>query len=210
MSRRTTPELKRTCVLAFALVLVLTACGATQHASAQSSRTQRAAASTDPTSQPTRFVPVQVQSSDPKSRAHRRPCRSSNLKLAVSSDGAGGGTNFGLIHLRNTGRRTCSLFGYPGVSFLDADRHQLGRAAVRDQGLPGVRIKVRRFSLKPGAVGSALLLLSDDSRNNCPDAPVASFVRVFPPGQRVALIARQRIFVCVPRIDSMTPGKSGK
>lgn len=101
---------------------------------------------------------------------------------------------------------TCSLFGYPGVSFLDADRRQLGPPAVRS--VPGGAF--RRFSLKRGAVGAAMLTTLDNQEENCPRARVSTFVRVFPPSQRVALTVRYRFLACRGAgIQAMSPDKYG-
>lgn len=101
----------------------------------------------------------------------------------------------------------CSLVGYPGVSFLGADRRQLGQPAVR---LPSSGEAFPRFSLKPGTVGAGMLTTSDNP-SHCSRARVTTFIRVFPPSQRVALSVRHGFFACTGAgIQAMSQDKYGR
>jgi len=63
------------------------------------------------------------------------PCTGSDLKLSVEGGDAGMGNRVTILALQNTGVRTCSLGGYPGVSLVDASGGVL--AMVRSVQEPG-------------------------------------------------------------------------
>jgi Domain of unknown function (DUF4232) len=92
------------------------------------------------------------------------------------------------LQLRNTGSSACSLYGYPGVSWVaGADGHQVGAAAVRQPESTGSAEKA--VTLAPGALASAPLDIVDAavfSRSQCKPVPVRG-LRVYPPGQQAAL-----------------------
>jgi Protein of unknown function (DUF4232) len=53
--------------------------------------------------------------------------------LGIPGDGAAGSSYYEL-EFSNTSSRACTIFGFPGVSAIDAHGNQLGRAAARDHG----------------------------------------------------------------------------
>jgi hypothetical protein len=92
------------------------------------------------------------------------------------------------LQLRNIGSSTCTLYGYPGVSWVaGADGHQVGAAAVRQADPSGSPEKT--VTLAPGAVASAPLDIVDAavfSASQCKPVPVRG-LRVYPPGEKAAL-----------------------
>jgi hypothetical protein len=118
-------------------------------------------------------------------------CATAQLGLSVSQGDAGAGQFHQQLLLKNSGPR-CSLHGYPGVSFLDAADHQLGSPAAESSG------PVTRVFLGPGATAFATLTYSNAAAY--PDSSCrpkqASRVRVYPPGERQALVAADAILVC--------------
>lgn len=86
----------------------------------------------------------------------------------------------------------CSLLGYPGVSFVDGAGRLLGSPADESTG------PVRRVLLVPG--GSATAVLTYSNAGAFPDSTCrpqqADRVRVYPPGDRVALLVADPILVC--------------
>ena len=50
-------------------------------------------------------------------------------------NGSAGASHYGLT-FQNTGSATCTLYGYPGVSFLGASGQQIGDPAQRQGGTP--------------------------------------------------------------------------
>jgi hypothetical protein len=92
------------------------------------------------------------------------------------------------LNLRNTGPRACSLFGYPGVSWVaGTDGHQAGSAATRQAETTGSTEGV--LTLAPGATASAplnIVAAAVISKSQCAPVPVKG-LRVYPPGEKAAL-----------------------
>jgi Protein of unknown function (DUF4232) len=92
------------------------------------------------------------------------------------------------LQLRNTGSSACTLFGYPGVSWVaGADGHQVGAGAVRQPDPTGSAEKT--VTLAPGALASAPLDIVDAAvftPSQCKPVPVRG-LRVYPPGEKAAL-----------------------
>jgi hypothetical protein len=87
--------------------------------------------------------------------------------------------------LTNTGRTSCVLRGFPGVSYVDAAGRQVGAAADRT-GPAGVPMR-----LDPGAAATAMLrTVHPGIQEGCDQpgqtTPVAA-LRVYPPANTTAL-----------------------
>jgi hypothetical protein len=115
---------------------------------------------------------------------------------------ASAGTTFYHLDLTNTGHRTCWLFGWPGVSAVNWAGHQLGVPAVRrNDGRP------RFVYVAPGGTAHALLGYVD-VQVGPPCHPVtATFLRVYPPGNRSARHAFFPLPVCTDRTWDLTIGR---
>jgi Protein of unknown function (DUF4232) len=85
----------------------------------------------------------------------------------------------------NSGRRSCQLRGFPGVSYLGAgDGHQVGPAAQR------VGDRGNEVRIAPGGTASAQLQLVNVANYDagmCRPTPVLG-LRVYPPGETAALV----------------------
>jgi hypothetical protein len=96
--------------------------------------------------------------------------------------------NYTGLQLRNVGSSSCTLYGYPSVSWVAGpDSHQVGAAAVRDPDVSGSAEKA--VTLAPGAIASAPLDIVDASvlpQSECKPVPVRG-LRVYPPGEQAAL-----------------------
>jgi len=92
------------------------------------------------------------------------------------------------LQLKNVGSSACTLYGYPGVSWVaGADGHQVGAAAARQADSTGDAEQT--VTLAPGALASAPLDIVDAaafSRSQCKPVPVRG-LRVYPPGENAAL-----------------------
>jgi Protein of unknown function (DUF4232) len=115
-------------------------------------------------------------------------CTSADLTASLGGGaGAGMSQNHTGLQLRNTGSSTCTLYGYPGVSWVRGDQGlQTGAAAVR-QADPNGTEKV--VTLAPGAVASAPLDIVDAAvipPSECKPVAVRG-LRIYPPGQKAAL-----------------------
>lgn len=118
-----------------------------------------------------------------------RACTTADLAVSL-----GGGTGAGMdqdhtgLQLRNTGSSACTLYGYPGVSWVAGpDVHQVGAAAV--WGEDGIAPAEKAVTLAPGALASAPFDIVDAAAftpSQCKAVPVRG-LRVYPPGEKVAL-----------------------
>lgn len=125
------------------------------------------------------------------SAAGPQPCLTSQLRLSVGPSNGGAGTNHQPLRLTNVGT-ACTLYGYPGVSFLDGSGRQLGSPAT-ESGVPAHQVPVAA-----GATVHAELAYANAGafpQASCRPAQAAR-VRVYPPGQRDALTAPDQVLVC--------------
>ena len=103
--------------------------------------------------------------------------------LGIPGNGAAGSISYQL-ELSNTSARTCTLYGFPGVSAVGPNGGQLGRAASRDYTDPIPLVTLRR-----GATAHVLLKVVDVG--NFPPASchpaTAVALRVYPPNDRRSL-----------------------
>jgi hypothetical protein len=115
-------------------------------------------------------------------------CTSADLQASLGGGaGAGMSQNHTGLQLRNTGSSACTLYGYPGVSWVrGASGIQTGAAAVRQADPSGTETTV---TLAPGALASAPLDIVDAAVIPPPECkPVAvRGLRIYPPGQEAAL-----------------------
>lgn len=116
-------------------------------------------------------------------------CTTASLAGSVES-GSGGAAGSTYVHLalRNTGSTTCTLQGWPGVSFVGGGSgEQIGAPATRDEASAHPTV-----TLAPGAVAVAPLKITQ--AENYPTAtcdPVsADGFRVYPPGSTESLFVR--------------------
>ena len=115
-------------------------------------------------------------------------CTSANLQASLGGGaGAGMSQNHTGLQLRNTGSSACTLYGYPGVSWVrGAQGLQTGAAAVRQPDPGGTEGVV---TLAPGALASAPLDIVDAAvipPSECKPVAVRG-LRIYPPGQKSAL-----------------------
>jgi Protein of unknown function (DUF4232) len=147
-------------------------------------------------------------------------CASSGLQATVNTSQieAAGGRVYVPIDFTNTTKSTCTMSGYPGVSFVTSPPYSvIGRAATR------VRPKAATLvTLAPGGVAHAVIRVTQ-VRNYRPSecVPVAApWLRIYPPNQSRAIYARYAARACdalLPRRRSQLavyvvkpgPGKAG-
>jgi hypothetical protein len=79
-------------------------------------------------------------------------CKASGLALSFGAGDAGMSQQYRVLRFTNTGKQTCAMVGWPGVSFVTgANGQQLGAPAVRN-GKIGPQV-----NLAPGAVASTVI-----------------------------------------------------
>ncbi|MGN6475345.1 MAG: DUF4232 domain-containing protein [Mycobacteriales bacterium] len=174
-------------------------------------------ASTTPpvTSSPTPSVsPSQSASSSPTPtpsfsstvQASRR-CLTTQLHLSLGQGQGQAGSTITPIVLSNVSKHACTLFGYPGVSFLDASGATVGVDAAHTGG------EEATVTLGPGDAANAQLQVPDPgnfSASDCQPAQ-ASQLRVYPPNDRAALTVADDVTVCTTstgraNVHPVTPG----
>ena len=115
-------------------------------------------------------------------------CTSAHLQASLGGGaGAGMSQNHTGLQLRNTGTSACTLYGYPGVSWVrGATGVQTGAAATRQADPNGTE---KTVTLAPGALASAPLDIVDAAvipPSECKPVAVRG-LRIYPPGQQAAL-----------------------
>ena len=124
-------------------------------------------------------------------------CSTSGLVVWLDTQGNGAaGSVYYHLKLTNLSVRTCTLFGYPGVSAVDLAGRQLGSAASRNAAHPPHLVTLAR-----GATASAVLQIVQ--AGNFPASrcrPVtAAGLRVYPPNQTVAKVVPFPFSACSRR-----------
>jgi Protein of unknown function (DUF4232) len=146
-----------------------------------------------PSARPTVTVTVTAPASSPPAAsptgstsqgASPAACATSILSGSLGSGGAAAGTAFYSIEFTNTSGSACTLYGYPGVSFVSPSGSQIGTPATENSAYPRVLV-----TLAPGATAHAELGVA--TAQNYPSStcsPVSvSRLKVYPPGQTSAL-----------------------
>jgi hypothetical protein len=139
-------------------------------------------------------------------------CTADNLGVwvAVSQSDGAAGSIFYPLQFTNLSRHACAMRGFPGVSAISRNGHQLGSPAGWDHTRP-----VRTVVLAPGATAHVTLRYGDVTVATSPGChPVSSMVelRVYPPGQRQATYAAFSAEACShtgPVYLDVTPLQAG-
>lgn len=141
--------------------------------------------------------PVASQSPSSTASASSPSASSSSASAAVSSacttkeltakltQGAGGGagSSYPYLVLTNSGSRTCTLRGYPGVSLRHGDT-QIGAAAERDR-----TVDASTITLQPGqSAHSALRIVNAGNFDSSDCTPTdADTMLIYPPDQKESI-----------------------
>jgi hypothetical protein len=151
--------------------------------------------SSGPSAQPTKIITVTVPAPSAPATTPATPtptptpagpagCATTALTASLGPGSGAAGSRYFPINFTNTSGSNCSLYGYPGVSFVTAAGAQVGAAATEDPTYPR-----RLITLAPGATAHAELRIAD--AQNYPAAtchPAAVHrLKIFPPGQTSVL-----------------------
>ena len=142
-----------------------------------------------------------------------QPCPTSALQVSVSaSQGVAAGSTYYPIVFTNVSGTACTLYGYPGVSFVAAaGGSQIGIPAMENPAHPRQLI-----TLAPGQAGHAELQVVN--AENYPPANcgmvTAHWLKVYPPNQTAPVYASFSAQACAkPRtiltVETVQPGTSG-
>lgn len=154
-----------------ALALLVAGCGG------QTANPSAGAAGAQPAGHSARLISVASDTATSR-------CTVSHLSLRLGRAGGAAGSTYQPIVFTNTGTASCTLSGYPGVSYV-APRSgaQVGAAATRDTG-----VAPHTVTLAPGGHAASLLQLVDYINypaSSCAAKPVSG-LRVYPPGSKSA------------------------
>jgi hypothetical protein len=115
----------------------------------------------------------------PATAAGPGPCQAGVVSVLLGNARTAGGTTYYPIDFMNISATSCTLYGFPGVSFADRNySSRIGPAATRNTSSPEHLIR-----LTPGASGTALISVAN-ARNyssGCGQAAVNGLL-VEPPG----------------------------
>ncbi|HUZ51801.1 MAG TPA: DUF4232 domain-containing protein [Streptosporangiaceae bacterium] len=135
---------------------------------------------------------------------HRCTTFSTTTWLGLGNGGGTLGTIFYPIEFSNTGKQTCTLFGYPGVSAISGSGHQIGQPAIASG-------KKQVIMLKPGGTAHVVLgIVEAGNIAGCKMRPGA-FLKIFAPGQKAAATIPNFTFTAcanksVLRVDAVHAG----
>jgi len=123
-------------------------------------------------------------------------CTASDLGawVAVTQGNGAAGSIYYPLQFTNLSHHACAMRGFPGVSAIDRNGHQLGSPARWGHAVPG-----RTVVLAAGATAHSILQWSDAEVTTAPGChPTfsASELRVYPPNQYSATYAAFSLEVC--------------
>ena len=132
-------------------------------------------------------------------------CVTGALGIRLGQPGAAAGNRYLPIVFTNTSGTACTLYGYPGVSLLDASGKQIGTPASREAGsTPKV------VTVAPGASASAAVhTAAQGVAPSC--GPTSTQIRVYVPDERTAVDLPAALADCggVFSVMPVVPGTSG-
>ena len=140
-------------------------------------------------------------------------CLTATLAVSLGPGSGAAGSTYYPIEFTNASGATCSLYGYPGVSFLGAAGAQVGAAAAEDPTYPRLLV-----TLTPGSTVHAELRITH-AQNYPPSTCIpatANMLRVFPPGQTSALYIQMTALGCsntavqILSVQTVQPGSASE
>ena len=186
---------------------LLAACGTTPAPGTRPTRTVTVQAGASPTSAATTAA---AASSAPTAQAGPPGCLASGLKAALGESEGAAGTFYQVVVLTNTSAATCTLYGYPGVSFVTGvGGSTVGAPATRNSVDP-----VTLVTLAPG--GQANMLLAVHDAGNYPASACqptsVGLLRIYPPGDYGSIYVNYSGQTCASateQILTVTPMRAG-
>jgi Protein of unknown function (DUF4232) len=159
-----------------------------------------------PTASPT------ATSSPPSAGAAACSTSALHVVVATSGGGAAAGSTYYPIQFSNTSSSPCTLYGYPGVSFVGAvGGSQIGSAATRNPTLPATLV-----SLSPGQTVHATLQVVDAMNYPSGDCGLvtAHWLKIYPPNQTAPVYVSFTAQTCtkpktILSVQTVQTGSSG-
>ncbi len=156
------------------------------------------------------------QATPPAGSSGPQPCATSALKATIGQAGGAAGSSYYPIDFTNNATASCTLFGYPGVSFVTGQGgSQIGAAAGRDSVTAPALVTVG-----PGATAHATLQVADASNYPASRCTItkAHWLRIYPPDQFTALYISFSAQTCaggasatkILSVQAVKPGATGQ
>jgi hypothetical protein len=138
-----------------------------------------------------------LQELTPSKVATEATCNADELTLTLANgDGGGAGTLNQVLVLTNSGKRTCTLAGFPGVSLVNDNGNQIGSPTDRAK-----NYTEKTLALKPGAQAKATVSYANPANFQAGTCKTgATKLRVYPPNDTGYLS------VASPTITAWCPG----
>jgi hypothetical protein len=198
MTAVTRHTLGMTLLLGTALLAAACSSSSTTGTSGAAAPSSAPAASSAPATTPASSQPASQPSST--ASAGVAGCATSGLKVKVDTaqGGAAAGSTYVPIDFTNTTGSTCTMFGYPGVSFVTSvPGSQIGRPAKRNPADQAATV-----TLAPGAVAHATLQVAEAGNYDPSECkPVtAHWLRVYPPNQFNPIYTKYTVQVCSAKL----------
>lgn len=126
-------------------------------------------------------------------------CASQNLTGAIGSPNGAAGTIYYELVLTNSGSATCTMYGYPGVSFVTGSAgQQVGAPASRATAAGTEKL----VTLAPGQSAYAQLAVAEAGNygTTCQITPTDG-LRVYPPGDTTSILVTHNDQACANTAD---------
>jgi hypothetical protein len=121
-------------------------------------------------------------------------CHSTDLSVKLGAGGAAAGTQSVNLVFTNKSGSSCTLTGYPGVSWVAGDQGtQVNDPFTRDDSATKAAV-----TLKPGGVAHAVLLTpqyANYDKSTCKPTSVRGY-RIYPPDETAAIFVSNTMTVC--------------
>ncbi|HEX7303565.1 DUF4232 domain-containing protein [Lentzea sp.] len=140
-------------------------------------------------------APADTQAAQQTPTGGPAACRSADLGLGLTAEEGGGGMNKMryVLTFTNKGSAGCTLFGFPGVSFVTGDSGtQVGAPATKESGSPA------SVTIPAGGSASSHLTITNAGVYDpaeCAPTDVRG-LRVYPPGETAALFLPKEQQAC--------------
>lgn len=170
-------------------------------ATSSTTTTTASTTTTPPTTAPPTTAPPATTpaTTAPPTTAGAPPCTTAQLTADLRNGQAAAGTFYYQLTFRNTAATPCSMFGYPGVSYVRGSTGiQTGDPADRIPSISGQHSASVVTLAAGGGEAHAVVAevdLANYSRATCRPVPVRG-LRVYPPNQGTALFVPQNAMGC--------------
>jgi hypothetical protein len=149
-----------------------------------------------------------VTTTSPAAPSGPAGCLAAGLSAQLGVSQGTAGTIYQVIVLTNTSSATCTLYGYPGVSFVTGvGGTQVGKPASKNPVVPTALV-----TLAPGGQADTLLAVHDAGAIAGCTITTVNWLRIYPPGDYGSIYVQYNTQACAnPAISimSVSPVRTG-